>query len=336
MKLDINDRARMIIETGLMYAISGGVIWYESRGINLHKEITDLASANLWLFVPATLASFLIWFLGENLLFARMFTHFHGRTRFMEVLPATAAEFFLQAINSLLANGALLVFLARRKRVPWITATYTMAFFGFLDGILFSLLIALVGIAVPDSPLAGWSPYGACAFVVFLLIAAWWMWREPARGFEKWLRNRPSLHAFRKANLAIYAELLGIRFAIVAPQAFLFWLSLRAFQLRPPLWQVIATFPAMTATSGAPMTPAGLGPVQAVALYGLRPFAPKGELLAALLSIGVIQLLYRLPLGLGSAGLVVSRVLHSGHHLERESGVEESAGALAEKSSSTA
>ncbi len=329
MKLDINPTLRLAVETALIYAIAGGVIWYESRGLDVHKEIADLASGNLWLFVPSTALAFLVWFLGENFLFARMFSHFHEQTGFMEVLPATAAEYFLQAINSLLANGALLVFLRQRKRVSWLAAVFTMAFFGFLDGLLFSLLVALAGLAVPNSAFARWSPVAGVAFAVFVLIAAWWMWREPVYGFERWLRSRPSLIAFRKANPAIYAELLGIRFVFAVPQGLLLWVSLRAFGLNIPLVQMIATSPAILVSGGAPMTPAGLGPLQAVALYGLGSFAPRTKLMAALLAVSIAQLLYRLPLGLGSAGAVVSRVLHRGEELA----LEMRPGCVADKSS---
>jgi hypothetical protein len=49
-----------------------------------------------------------------------------------------------------------------------------------------------------------------------------------------------------------------------------------------------------------------------------RFFAPRTKLMAALLAVSIAQLLHRLPLGLGSAGVVVSRVLHSGEELAQE------------------
>jgi hypothetical protein len=56
MKLDINDRARMIIETGLMCAISGGAIWYESRGINLSGPALRPPGVAHWIATPLPLA----------------------------------------------------------------------------------------------------------------------------------------------------------------------------------------------------------------------------------------------------------------------------------------
>jgi len=193
--MPLSPKLKIIGEDLLVYGIAAGVIWYESRGLSYHKELRDLAQVNLRLFLPATMVSFLIWFLGENLLFARLFTHFHQRTGYLEMLPGTAAAYFLQAVNVLLADGALRVFLHQRKRVPWFASGFTMAYFGFIDGVVFALMITAAGLLVPDSPVRAYVPYSAAALVAFFLIAAWWMWREPRWPIEKWLYSRPSLVA---------------------------------------------------------------------------------------------------------------------------------------------
>lgn len=310
--MTIPPKAKMIGENSLVYAIAAGVIWFVSRGISVHKEIHDFLNADLWVFVPAALGSFLIWFFGENLLFARLFTHFHKHTGYVEMLPATAAAYFLQALNVLVADGALVVFLHRRKGVPWFASGFTLAFFGFLDGIIFSALITVAGFAAAKSPIHAFAPYAAGAFALFILIAAWWRWRKPRFRLEKWIHDRPSLKAFREATLPIYAELLAIRFGILAPQGFLLWISFRAFHLHIPLAQVLAMSPAILAAGGAPITPSGLGPLQAVAVKAFSRFSPKAKIMAASLAFGLVHLACRLPLGLGSARFFVKRVLEAG------------------------
>src|ERR1700739_5009144 len=150
--MTVSPRLKIIGKDSLIYGIAAAIIWYESRGLSYHKEIHDLAEENLWWFVPATVVSFLIWFFGENLLFARLFTHFHQHTGYFEMLPGTAAFYFLQAANVLLADGALMVFLHQRKDVPWVASGFTMAYFGFLDGLVFAGTITGTGILVPSSP----------------------------------------------------------------------------------------------------------------------------------------------------------------------------------------
>jgi uncharacterized membrane protein YbhN (UPF0104 family) len=307
----LSPRLKIIGEDILVYGIAAAIIWYESLGLSYQKEIHDLADANLWWFVPATVVSFLIWFLGENLLFARLFTHFHKRTDYGEMLAGTAAFYFLQAANVLLADGTLMVFLHHRKRVPWVASGFTMAYFGFLDGIVFAFTIAAAGILVTNSPVHAYVPYSTATLAFFLLIAAWWLWRKPRYRLEKWVYNHPSLVAFRKATPAIYGELLLIRFLIIVPQGLLLWICLTSFHLNIPLVQVWAESPIILLAAASPITPAGLGPLQAVAVHVFARYAPEAKVMAAMLAFSILHLLYRLPLGLGSAGVFVHTVLES-------------------------
>ncbi|MBV8774284.1 MAG: flippase-like domain-containing protein [Deltaproteobacteria bacterium] len=317
--MTVSPRLKIIGEDILVYGIALAIIWYESRGLSYQKELHDLADANLWWFVPATAVSFLIWFLGENLLFARLFTFFHQRTGYVEMLPGTAAFYFLQAANVLLADGALMVFLHHRKGVPWIASGFTLAYFGFIDGLVFSFTITAAGILVPNSPVHAYIPYSVAALTFFLVIAAWWLWRTPRYSVEKWLYKQPSLHAFREATPAIYGELLLIRFLIVVPQGLLLWICLASFHLKIPLIQVWAESPLMLAAAATPITPAGLGPLQAVAVHFFGQYAPEAKVMAAMLAFSVLQLIYRLPLGLGSAGAFVHAVLEAAGVPETES-----------------
>ncbi|GEM_PF-1644681 len=302
---------KILLQGLLVYAVAAAIIWYELRWVNLKRVLKTLDHAHLKLFVATTLTSFLVWFLGENLLFARLFSCFHQRTRYREVLPATAVSYFLQAVNILVSSGALVVFLHRRKGADWLAAGFTITFLGFIDGIMFSASISMAGLFLPNSLSGECAPYAGAAFACFSIIAAWWMWRTPRFGFERWLRERPSLVCFRKANPAIYGELLAIRFAILAPQGFLFWLCMRAFEINVPLVEVLALAPLIFSVAGVPITPVGLGSLQAVAMIGLAPFAARSAVFAMSFAFSVFQLLYRIPLGLISAQIFIRMVIGS-------------------------
>jgi uncharacterized membrane protein YbhN (UPF0104 family) len=310
--MTITPRLKVIGEDAFVYGIAAAIIWYESLGLNYRKEIHDLADADLWWFIPTTVVSFLIWFLGENLLFARLFTHFHKRTGYLEMLTGTAAFYFLQAVNVLLADASLMVFLHLRKDVPWAASGFTMAFFGFIDGLIFALTITGAGFLVPSSPIRAYLPYSAAALAFFLLVAAWWLWRAPQYRLEKWVYNHPALLAFRRATPAIYGELLLIRFLIIAPQGLLLWICLGSLHLKIPLVRVWAESPLILVAGASPITPAGLGPLQAVAVHVFARYGPEAKVMAAMLAFSILHLLYRLPLGLGSAGAFVHTVLKSG------------------------
>ncbi|HEY2104184.1 MAG TPA: hypothetical protein VGH29_00270, partial [Candidatus Binataceae bacterium] len=65
---------------------------------------------------------------------------------------------------------------------------------------------------------------------------------------------------------------------------------------------VFAFLPAMLFFDGLPFTPVGLGPVQALLVTGLQPYAPPARLLAMALSVSFMNIAFQAPLGLGSAG----------------------------------
>lgn len=308
--------ARMILEALSAYLIAGAIIWFELREVNFSKVAGSLEGVRFAWFIAATLASFLIWFFGENLLFARMFSYFHRHTGYRELLPATAAAYFLQAINIFISNIAMLLFLRRRKGTSWLAAGFTMTFFGFIDGIMFSAAIVIAGLVVPNSPTRDFLPYAGIALTALLLVAAWWMWRTPRTRFERWLRERPSLVSFREANLAIYGELLLIRFGILIPQGPLFWICLYAFRVHVPLLQVMALTPLIFGVAGLPITPVGLGFLQVIAVSGFAGLAPEAPVFAMSFAFSLAQILYRIPLGLGSAHSFTRMVIRSGGESE--------------------
>jgi uncharacterized membrane protein YbhN (UPF0104 family) len=302
--------AGTIGRNALAYGIAAAIIWYEVRGLDIHQLLHVIASANLPWLVAATLVSFGVWFLGENLLFSRLFSYFHEPTGYKELLPATATAYFLQLVNALASGGALVLFLHRRKGASWTGAAFTMLFVSFIDGFVLSSLTILSGLAFPASPMRKFLPYAVGALVFLLAVAAWWRLRRPQNRIELWLRERPSLVSFRLANTRIYFTLALIRLGIFVPQAFTYYLGMKAFHLRVPLSLVCAVTPAIVAAGGTPVTPVGLGPLQAVAVEVFKGHASQARVLAAFLVMGAALMFYRLPLGVGAASAYTRTVLN--------------------------
>ncbi|MGH7986908.1 MAG: lysylphosphatidylglycerol synthase domain-containing protein, partial [Candidatus Binataceae bacterium] len=246
---------------------------------------------------------------GDTCLFSLLFTFFHKKTTPRELLPATTAQYFLQAINQLAADGALIVFLNRRKGVKWLTATWTMMFQGLIDAMCLAGVATAAGLLVPHSAIRFALPYAGGAFGFLICVALWWAWGKPRTRPEKWMYGRPSAKAFREAGLREYLSLGAIRLSLMVAQGFLFYYSFVAFAPKVPLVAVLALTPGMLAAFNQPVTPAGLGPLQAIVVGGLSHYASNDRILAAALGISIMHLLCRLPLGLGAAGTFARRVL---------------------------
>jgi uncharacterized membrane protein YbhN (UPF0104 family) len=304
--------AQTVMQNLFVWAVAIAIVWYLGRGLTIHQAIRALKRSDLTLFVFANVGSFVIRWLADTYLFSRLFSFFHPRTTYREVLPASTALYFLQALNVLVADAAMVVFLHQRKGVEWITAGWTMAFLGFVDAILMAGLTVIVALLVPWSPIRVALPYAAAALGFLVSAAIWWMRGHSRSRVGQWLRNRHGMHTFRSARPYHYAVLGLIRMAIYVPNAIAFYLYFLAFHLRVPLSAVLALSPALMFAQSAPITPSGLGPLQAVMVDGFARFAPRGDLLTASLAVSILQLLCRIPMALGAAGTFARRVLASG------------------------
>jgi uncharacterized membrane protein YbhN (UPF0104 family) len=298
-----------IVDNAIIWSVAALCIWWVSRGLSFEAFIKALHGAKIWLFVLVNIISLLFWWLGDTVVFSTLFSFFHKKTGLRELLPATAAQYFIQAINILAADGALIVFLNRRKGVKWLTATWTMMFMGLIDALSLASVTTLAALLMPDSTIRIALPWAGGALCFLVLVAIWWAKGEPKTRPEKWMYNRPSAKTFREAGWREYLVLGALRVTMISVQALLYAWSIQAFAPKVPFVQVLGLSPAIQAASNEPLTPQGLGPIQALFVDGLAKYAPRDRILAAALGISVLAVLCRLPLGLGAAGTFARRVL---------------------------
>jgi hypothetical protein len=294
---------RRLLHTLGAYAVAFAVIIYLARGIAPPSQLLhDFSMANLWLFVPASAGSFAIWFGGETLLFACLFSYFHSRTSFREMLPANAAQYFLQLVNTAVAGTALVMFMNRRKKVPWLAGGCTLIFQAVLDFQIMAAMALVAGLLEPASILHRYWYIPAAVLAPLLLNTWFWMRGRPKSQLGQWFYDRPSMESFRLARPAHYVRLGGLRIAIFLAYGIALYFQIRGFRIDVHPSQVFAVLPAVLFFDGLPFTPVGLGPVQAIIVTGFRAYASPARLLAMALSISFMSIVFQAPLGLGSAG----------------------------------
>jgi hypothetical protein len=170
------------------YAVAAAIVCYAARGVSWKEVLGTGSHASLWIFVVASVTGFLCWFIGETVLYSRLFSYFHGPTGVRELLPTIAAVYFLQIANSYVAAGALVLFLHARKRVPWIMGGCTLLFQGYVDAMLLAAL-SLVAIAlVPTSPIHMGLNYAVGVLATGSLIASFWLLWGKRLSAGNWLR----------------------------------------------------------------------------------------------------------------------------------------------------
>lgn len=299
---------RRLLHTLAAYAVAFGVLAYLARDVAPGQLWRSFSMANLWLFVPASAGSFAVWFGGETLLFACLFSYFHSRTSFREMLPANAAQYFLQLVNTAVAGTALVMFMNRRKGVPWLAGGCTLIFQALLDFQIMAAMALVAAALEPDSLIRQYWYCPAVLIAALLLNTCFWMRGRPKSRLGQWFYDRPSMQAFRVAKPVHYASLGGIRLAIFLAYGVALYLQIRGFRIQIHPSQVFAVLPAILFFDGLPLTPVGLGPVQAILVTVLHSYASPARLLAMALSISFMSIAFQAPLGLGSAGAFAREV----------------------------
>ena len=300
---------QVLLRNLLVWAIAVTLVVYLAHGLRIQQLIEPLKHCDLALFVAANLSSFMFRWLADTYLFTKLFSFFHGPTTYWEVLPASTAQYFLQTVNVLVADSAMMVFLHQRKGVDWITAGWTMAFQGFVDAILMAALTVIAGLLIPWSPIRVALPYATGALAFFFCAALWWMRGRSSCRPGRWLRSRRGMRAFRSARPYHYLVLGSLRTTMYVSNMLGFYFCFLSFGFNIPFAAVLALSPALTFAQSAPVSPSGLGPLQAIVVYGFARFAPSSELLSAALGVSVAQLLCRIPMGVGAAGTFARNVL---------------------------
>jgi uncharacterized membrane protein YbhN (UPF0104 family) len=297
---------KTVLQNLVIYGFAAAIVYYAARSVSWTRVVDALSHATLWLFLGASLGGFVCWFVGDTILYSRLFSYFHGSTGARELVPTMAAVYFLQLINSYVASGVYVLFLHARKRVPWITGGCTLMFQAYIDVMLLAMLSLIAITLVPTSPIRPGRNYAAAVLGAGCLIASFWLcWKARLnRGnWLRWIYERPSMVSFRMARPSHYSKLLAIRFLISLGAGFALWGQLDSFHIRVPLAEVLALTPLIVAIGNSPFSPGGIGTTQLVFTIGFARFAGKSDLFALSLAVSAFNLLVRVPMGLamGSA-----------------------------------
>jgi uncharacterized membrane protein YbhN (UPF0104 family) len=288
---------KTLLQSLLIYAIAAAIVYWVARGVSWRHVLNSMSRAEMWLLATSSFCTFVCWFLGETLLFSRLFSYFHERTHFRELLPTVAGVYFLQVVNSIIASGAFALYLRTRKRVPWITAGCTLMFQAYVDTMLLAILSLIAIALVPSSPIRPGLYYAAGALGGFCIVTALWLFWEPRNRVGRWLYDLPAMLSFRRARPRHYIKLMAIRLGIYIGAGFAMYGQLHSFHIQVPLVQVLALTPFVMAVGNAPISPAGIGTTQLVFTIGFAQFAPRDQLLAASLAATAFNFVFRIPMG---------------------------------------
>jgi hypothetical protein len=211
-----------------------------------------------WLALMIPYSAFYL--LVDSLVTWRVVSWFNAPVRFAGILPIRASAYILSIVNEQIGKGAMAVYLHRRDGVPGWQVGSSMLFIMFCE-FYYLLGWATLGVAL------GWDELPAVFHAIPWILAAalaflalWLAFFRGAIAAGARLRDAQILHAFRRARLRHYAEIVALRSPALLVAVGVYALALRLFGVTTSLLDMLAYLPVIFFGAATP------GPMRSVAI----------------------------------------------------------------------
>jgi hypothetical protein len=213
-------------------------------------------SSFLVIVIPYSLFYFAI----DSLVLYRVINWFNARVSYLDILPVRASTYILSILNEQVGKGAMAVYLHRREGVPGWQVGSSMLFIMFCE-FYYLLAWATFGVALRwDSlpPVFHAIPAVACLAALWFCFHVLYFNGSILR--DSTLRDRPLLHAFRKAKPWQYGTIVLLRSPALLAAVVAYTLVMRLFGVTLGFGQVLGYLPVVFFGAAVP------GPMRAVAI----------------------------------------------------------------------
>ena len=245
-----------------------------------------LREAHVGVFLALMVPNTLFYFLWDTLVLSVVIGWFHGRVRFVDLLPVRAASYIVGFFNTNLGRGALAAYLTRTLRAPFLELGSTVLFLVLTEytQLVVWALLGLIGVRAEIS---------RSLLAVAGAVAAFWL-------VVRWLlapRAWPLARTFRLATGARYAQIVLLRAPMFVVSLFAHYYAAHAFGIEIPLPQLLTFLPVIFMVAALPVTVAHLGTTQAAWIFFFGAYAPAPRLLAFSLAAHLVFTTTRALLG---------------------------------------
>lgn len=276
------------------------VLFFLFKRVDTAKVLSAMAHARMDLYLPLAVVFVIIWFLieAQNLMF--LFNLFGHGIRFRDMRIIRGSSYLLMIINYNLGLGAMAWYLKKRNGIPLLKASSVMFFYYFVESVGITLF-AMGGclLILSENPplytkivwIAG--SMGASYIILFFMVRL-----MPARGFFGRIRNNPLFSALHEATFSGFFKLSGLRAVYFAAFIVFFYFGLQCFHVHVPVLSLIGLVPVIFFIGNIPVTPFGLGTIQAAMLFFFKPYGAEEHILSFSVVYSATLLFLRAPIGL--------------------------------------
>lgn len=270
------------------------------RSSDLGAMRASAADANWPLFWASMIGLYLVLFLVDSACVWWVYRRYHvPQITLRDVLPARGASYFLGILNYAAGSAAMALYFKRKFGVGMVQGGASLLLLMLIDLGLVVIAVLVGGSALPAESEAI-RPWIQGIGVLFLLgaLAHLVFWRAPwSWGPLEAIRALPQLSGFREATLLDYAILGAIRAPVTAIYIAMHVLTLAAFAVHPPFARMLVYVPIQMLIAVIPVSPSGLGTVQAAQRILYEPYATDATIVAYGLALAFGFNLPRLIIG---------------------------------------
>jgi len=249
----------------LPWVVTAGLLFLLFRRISFAEVVADTRRAAGWM-LPVTFLCVTAIYLADSFAIWKTFGWFLTRMSFKDVLLVRGATYLLAAINYNVGQGAIVYFVHRTAGTTIVRGiATTLLVLG--TNVLALLFLATAGLGIaPAVPSA-----------VKILVAVAWggltVYAALIALRPRWL-DRPVFEVLLNAGLAGHARALVVRLPHIAALIAFQYCALRAFDVRVPFVDALATLPVVFLVSVLPISVQGLGTTQATMVFFFAQYAP--------------------------------------------------------------
>jgi uncharacterized membrane protein YbhN (UPF0104 family) len=269
------------------------------RRIDMDQFFNALGHADIHIYMPLMTVFILIWFFVDSQNLTALLKHFGHRVSYVEVLAIRGLTYLLMVINYNLGVGGIALYLRQDKGIPFVRSTSLMLFYLFVDTVSLTFMAAMGAFFSLEQSIflnrVGW----VCMIVCLACIIGAFIFRFlPQKSVFQKVKNMALFETFKDAGLKSYMVLPLWRGLYFATFILYFYLALKAFHVHISIFTIASYVPVIFFIGNLPVTPFGLGTIQAAMLFFFRQYSSEANILAFSITYSTTLILFRIPIGL--------------------------------------
>jgi uncharacterized membrane protein YbhN (UPF0104 family) len=296
MRQTVTSRSLKHIASWFLAAFILGYLFWK---IDIELFKTSIEHANISLYLPLMILFIFIWFFIESQNLVAMCRHFGHDLSYKQSIDIRGVTYLLMIVNPFLGMGGIAYYLKKDLGITLMRASSLMIFYSYSEMISLLSLSSIGACFVFRQNelflhLLYISTGALLCYNIFLVIVR----ALPPKGIVGRLKNvnvwKPFFEAQARTLIVIplWRGLYFFTFIVF------FYYGLKTFHIHVPLLHLFVYVPFIFGIGGLPVTPFGLGTIQAAMVFFFKAYSSEANVMAFSVTYSTCLLLLRMPIGL--------------------------------------